>query len=67
IGIIVGLVIDATIVRMMLVPALVTLMGNANWWLHPTPKRSTETRQGGSGQDGAGVHELPGTPAPADY
>lgn len=39
IGIIVGLLIDATIVRMMLVPALVTLMGNANWWLHPIPKR----------------------------
>ncbi len=62
IGIIVGLVIDATIVRMMLVPALVTLMGNANWWLHPTPKRPT-----GTGRDGAGVPELPGTPAPADY
>lgn len=39
IGIIVGLVIDATIVRMMLVPALVALMGQANWWLHPAPKR----------------------------
>ncbi|OZE79764.1 hypothetical protein CH305_14715 [Rhodococcus sp. 15-649-2-2] len=67
IGIIVGLVIDATIVRMMLVPALVTLMGNANWWLHPTPKRPSGTGQDGAGQDGAGVHELPGTPAPADY
>lgn len=62
IGIIVGLVIDATIVRMMLVPALVALMGNANWWLHPTPTRPT-----GTGRDGAGVPELPGTPAPADY
>ncbi len=35
IGIIVGLVLDATVVRMLLVPALVALMGEANWWLHP--------------------------------
>ncbi|WP_072692141.1 MMPL family transporter [Rhodococcoides fascians] len=43
IGIIVGLVIDATIVRMMLVPALVASMGNANWWLRPTPERPQAT------------------------
>jgi uncharacterized membrane protein YdfJ with MMPL/SSD domain len=24
---------------MMLVPALVASMGNANWWLRPTPER----------------------------
>lgn len=35
IGVIVGLILDATIVRMLLVPALVALMGEANWWLHP--------------------------------
>lgn len=35
IGVIVGLVLDATVVRMLLVPALVALMGEANWWLHP--------------------------------
>lgn len=32
IGMIVALVIDATLVRMLLVPALVALMGRANWW-----------------------------------
>ncbi|NLE80217.1 MAG: MMPL family transporter [Rhodococcus sp.] len=32
IGMIIALVIDATIVRMALVPALMKLMGNANWW-----------------------------------
>lgn len=37
IGVIVGLIIDATVVRMLLVPALVALMGEANWWLHPKP------------------------------
>ena len=32
IGMIIALALDATLVRMLLVPALVTLMGNANWW-----------------------------------
>ncbi|WP_227983519.1 MMPL family transporter [Nocardia spumae] len=31
-GMILALIIDATLVRMLLVPALVTLMGPANWW-----------------------------------
>ncbi|MBH0774789.1 MMPL family transporter [Nocardia sp. NEAU-351] len=31
-GMIVALVVDATLVRMLLVPALVQLMGPANWW-----------------------------------
>ncbi|WP_207890711.1 MMPL family transporter [Rhodococcus sp. Eu-32] len=35
IGIIVGLILDATVVRMLLVPATVKLIGEANWWLHP--------------------------------
>jgi len=33
IGMIIALVVDATLVRMLLVPALVKLMGRANWWL----------------------------------
>jgi RND superfamily putative drug exporter len=32
-GLAFGILIDATIVRMILVPALVTLMGRWNWWL----------------------------------
>lgn len=32
-GMIIALVIDATLVRMLLVPALVQLMGPANWWM----------------------------------
>ncbi|MFD3706627.1 MMPL family transporter [Nocardia sp. NPDC058658] len=35
-GMAIAIVIDATIVRMLLVPAIVKLMGNANWW---TPLR----------------------------
>ncbi|WP_225727542.1 MULTISPECIES: MMPL family transporter [unclassified Nocardia] len=37
-GMIIALVVDATLVRMLLVPALVQLMGAANWWL-PWPSR----------------------------
>lgn len=33
IGMIIALILDATLVRMLLVPALVQLMGPVNWWL----------------------------------
>ncbi|TQC41460.1 MMPL family transporter [Rhodococcus sp. WS4] len=32
VGMIVALLVDATVVRMLLVPSLVKLMGEANWW-----------------------------------
>lgn len=32
VGMIVALIVDATIIRMLLVPSLVKLMGEANWW-----------------------------------
>ncbi|GAB4589060.1 MMPL family transporter [Nocardia sp. IFM 10818] len=37
-GMVIALIIDATLVRMLLVPALVKLMGPANWWT-PTRRR----------------------------
>ena len=37
IGIAAGIVIDATIIRALLVPALMRLMGDANWWLPSRP------------------------------
>ena len=37
IGIAAGIVIDATIIRALLVPALMRLMGDANWWLPGRP------------------------------
>jgi uncharacterized membrane protein YdfJ with MMPL/SSD domain len=43
-GMIIALLIDATLVRMLLVPALVELMGRANWWMPGTggpPRAST--------------------------
>ena len=32
-GLAVAVLVDATVVRMVLVPALMVLMGRANWWL----------------------------------
>jgi putative drug exporter of the RND superfamily len=32
-GLAVAVLIDATVVRMVLVPATMELLGNANWWL----------------------------------
>jgi len=39
VGMIIALVIDATIIRMLLVPSLVKLMGEANWWAPAWMKR----------------------------
>ena len=38
IGIAAGIVIDATIIRALLVPALMRLMGDANWWMPRRPR-----------------------------
>ncbi|TCC54194.1 MMPL family transporter [Kribbella pittospori] len=41
-GLAVAVLIDATVVRLALVPALMTLLGDANWWL--PRRRRTRTR-----------------------
>ena len=38
-GLAAGILIDATIIRAILVPALVSLFGRWNWWLPPGPAR----------------------------
>jgi trehalose monomycolate/heme transporter len=43
VGMIIALVLDATIIRMLLVPALLKLLGPANWWL-PGPLRRFQQR-----------------------
>ncbi|HVC82203.1 MAG TPA: MMPL family transporter, partial [Chloroflexota bacterium] len=35
-GLAAGIILDATIIRMLLVPALVSLLGRWNWWM-PAP------------------------------
>jgi RND superfamily putative drug exporter len=51
VGMIVALVIDASIVRVLLVPATMRLLGRANWWA-PRPLRPLYARYGIREQDG---------------
>lgn len=49
VGMIVALVLDATVVRMMLVPAVLRLVGDAAWWAPPWLRRSTRREGHGAG------------------
>ena len=49
VGIVAGVLIDATIVRSFLVPSLMALLGEWNWWA-PTPLRRFYSR--------VGIHEV---------
>jgi putative drug exporter of the RND superfamily len=55
IGLAAGIILDATVIRALLVPALMRLLGNANWWMpkwtrvalriphrEPAPEMATE-------------------------
>jgi RND superfamily putative drug exporter len=52
IGMIVALIVDATIVRVLLVPATMRLLGRANWWA-PRPLRGPYARYGIAERDEA--------------
>jgi trehalose monomycolate/heme transporter len=60
VGMIVALILDATLVRMLLVPAVMRLVGDANWWA-PAPLRRFYARHGIREDDGpaAGAMEKP--------
>ena len=45
VGMIVALILDATLVRMLLVPATMRLLGHANWWA-PAPLRRFHAKYG---------------------
>ncbi|MGX1881802.1 MMPL family transporter [Streptomyces sp. NPDC055287] len=70
-----GIIIDATVVRGLLTPALVTLLGRSNWWfprslgrlLVTTPGRGSGSRSpsASSGEAPAGSEEPAGEPAVA--
>ena len=45
IGLAVGVLLDATVIRGLLVPALMRLMGDWNWWA-PAPLRRLHQRFG---------------------
>jgi RND superfamily putative drug exporter len=54
VGLAIAVVIDATLVRMLLVPAVMTVLGDWNWRA-PAPLRRFHTRYG--------LHEAPSAPA----
>jgi trehalose monomycolate/heme transporter len=59
VGMIIALVVDATIIRVLLVPATMRLLGRANWWA-PRPLRQLYSRYGIRDDGG-----LPPAPEPA--
>jgi RND superfamily putative drug exporter len=61
VGMIVALLVDATVVRVLLVPATMRLLGRANWWA-PRPLRRLYVRYGIKEEN----RDLPPVPAPAD-
>ena len=46
IGIAAGIVFDATVIRALLVPALMRLLGNANWWMPNWTRAALRIREG---------------------
>ena len=57
VGMIVALIVDASIVRVMLVPATMRLLGRANWWA-PAPLRRLYARYGIHESDGAAAEPV---------
>jgi uncharacterized membrane protein YdfJ with MMPL/SSD domain len=58
VGMIVALVLDATLVRLLLVPATMRLLGDANWWA-PAPLRRLYARHGIREDDAAPAEAAP--------
>jgi hypothetical protein len=61
----VAVLIDATVVRLVLVPAVMELLGQANWWL-PRPlarilpaRRAASADKGGADKGGTDGNEPP--------
>jgi putative drug exporter of the RND superfamily len=57
VGLAIAVVVDATLVRTLLVPATMKLLGERNWWA-PAPLRRFHDRYG--------LHEAPSAPSPAE-
>jgi len=58
----IAVVVDATVVRCLLVPATMTLLGNANWWA-PAPLRRLHQRFGLEEAPAAAAGAVPTLPA----
>jgi RND superfamily putative drug exporter len=59
-GLAAGVILDAVVVRMLLLPALVSLFGSANWWLPPWAARLLRIRPGSS--DSSDSSDTPDAP-----
>jgi RND superfamily putative drug exporter len=57
----IAVAVDATLVRCLLVPATMTLLGNANWWA-PAPLRALYQRFGMREAPAAAEPRIPGAP-----
>jgi RND superfamily putative drug exporter len=70
VGLAVAVVLDATVVRCLLVPALMLLMGRFNWWMpkwmqRAVPHVSIEGAEFFKARDAAALGAAPARPAPA--
>jgi RND superfamily putative drug exporter len=64
VGLTLAVLSDATLVRMVLVPAFMHVMGRANWW---APKWISRLRKRAEGRHAAHVHERPGVGSQPAY
>jgi len=64
-GMAAGVILDALVVRMLLLPALVSLFGRANWWLPGPARKLLRLPEAGPGQPAPGP-PAPRHPAPGD-
>jgi RND superfamily putative drug exporter len=63
IGMLAALIVDATVIRVLLVPATMKLLGEANWWA-PAPLRRLSGRFGMDERDDPSSPELPSASRP---
>jgi RND superfamily putative drug exporter len=64
IGLAAGIIFDATVIRALLVPALMRLLGEANWWLPSWMATALRIGKGDSGPAAAGLRPVPLTVVP---
>ncbi|MGH3430670.1 MAG: hypothetical protein ACRDQZ_24415, partial [Mycobacteriales bacterium] len=64
VGMLAALIVDATVIRVLLVPATMKLLGDANWWA-PAPLRRLYGRIGLNEGAETGHRDVPMPPIPA--